>query len=378
VIDAGEIQHEYQPPVEGYDPSEAGKMRDEAKEMYDDARVRAWARFPKWARNAALYHGEHYGRATPYGDLPESVFDESIEPVAREKHNYIRPFVDAAIADTLRNFPQPEAVAKVGDPKAVSRADYAHRLIRSFVYSGVISFEQLYRAELAARLMGGAFYKLTWDPFRGRAHRIPTGGIGRFGRPAVQLQHEGELAMRAVDLFDALPNPDAACSEDVDYVFHRQLMARRKLDDLFPVDMYGRPTRGRWEVWNLSVEQGERDLVQRSNDLGNFWPSNKSQRNEMCEVIEFWERPCFAYPEGRFLKFCGDAIIYAGPLPFTFPWVYRHGGILHSELIGDGMVDDLEGPQLALNDMMSQIREWIRDILRPGAAVAPAEWPADE
>lgn len=372
------VQQDIDPPLSGYgggaqDPQIAINMREEVKRLYEDARQNIYSRQGQWIQNAAFYRGHQWGVATELGYLPDiaSPYED------REKYNYIRPFVRTAVADILSHIPNPEVVAAADDQESVARAEAANRLVRSFVWNGVLNWEQLYKCELAAQIFGGAWLKVYWDPNTGRETRkyrglqTPDGQVkpdlDPFGVQRYDSAHDGEIAVRAVDPIDALPDPHARTRDEIRHVFHRKLIPRGTLNDRFETDVFGQSTRDKWATWSAGIEPYERDSISRDYDYSLYWPHQRAPENELCELVEFWEKPTRMYPGGRLVVFSGNIIIAMGPLPYDFPWVLRNGAnVMHSELYADGMIYDLAPLQRTLNLTVTKVREWMDRILNPG------------
>lgn len=356
----------------------AEMMLGEVQNKVEDARGAAYGRLAQWMLNAAFYRGHQWGTTTELGHLPQFEFDDPIQ--ARERLNYTRAFVRTGVANMLSHIPNPEVVSNSSDQQGVARAEASHRLVRSFVIGGQLDYAELMKCEIAAQIFGGCWWKSYWDVTKGkdrqRQYRWHLGPDGKpqpdmdpFGQQRFDTQRAGDIRGEAVDVIDALPNPDATRPSEVRYVVHRKRVARGVLDDTFPVDAFGHRTHGRWSVWNVGIEGGERDFIQRSQsaEYSSYWPHSQADDNELCELVEYWEKPTNRYPGGRLLVFSGDTILAIGPLPFDFPWRLRMGqNMMHSELYADGMVYDLVPLQRSINHNASKMREWMDRILTPG------------
>lgn len=355
----------------------AEEMLHEAQDLYEDAvSAMSWRRQDLNER-MAFYKGWQWGTTSPLGHVTTPFdLDE-----AREVLNYVRPTVRTAVADVLRNLPNPEAISTSDDPMAIARAKASQRLLRSFVRPGadaVVPYEQIVRCEVAAAIHGAAWLKVVWDPNRGPFQNTPktdpkTGepDVDDFGIQRFEYRREGDIRVKFVDIMSALADPHAKCSEDVRYVCHQSLLPVGLLQDQFKEDIFGQSTEDRFTVYQTQ-HQGWYDRETLENDgrgydhLGTQRGSSRAKSNELAELVEFWEKPTNEYPGGRLLVFSGDVIIALGPLPYEWPWVLRLGqNIAPSGLYPDGLVADILPLQRTINLNASKRREWMDKILSP-------------
>lgn len=351
----------------------AQEMLDETQGLYDDAINAAVERYPALIEQAAFYRGFQWGTATPAGW--ESQYDPD---EAQEVLNHVRPTVRTAVADMLRNIPNPDVVAASSDTLAVARANASRRLLRSFLRNGVVAFDQIMRGELAAQIHGASWFKVVWDPnrgFRSNASMLdPESGQpmqDEFGAARYQAQAEGEIAVTFADIMSCLADPHARSEDEVRHVFHRKILPVGLLDDQFPLDAFGEETEGRWGIYRQGEGgQEARDLIDNDNRSLGVSPMMNQQAsadaNELAELVEFWEQPTNRYPNGRLIVFSNEVLIAASALPYEFPWVLRMGqNILPGGLYPDGVVRDIIPIQRTINLNASKRREWMDKILSP-------------
>lgn len=351
----------------------AKEMLAEAQSLYDDAVTAVSQRAPYLIENMAFYRGLQWGTASPLGWIQDDYdLDE-----AREVRNHIRPTVRTAVADMLRSLPNPEVVPANSDQRSLARAEVSQKLVRSFLKNGVLDYETLYRAEIAAQVHGASWFKVVYDPNKGDYDEFPiidpeTGmpDTDEFEMPRMEKRANGEISVQFVDIISALADPHAKDEESVRHIFHRKLLPLRVLNDRFPFDQYGKSTEGRWSVGRDDQSMHATELVEndgRSFDAPAASSSfSSSKENQLAELVEYWEKPCNRYPGGRIIIFSGDVIVSIGPLPYEWPWVMRLGqNILPSGLYPDGVVKDIIPVQRSINLSASKRKEWIDKVLSP-------------
>lgn len=353
-------------------PKKAQEMMDEVEGLYRDALSATSQRVPSLIEQMAFYRGYQWGTTTPVG----WVQDEYDLDEARETLNYVRPTVRTAVSDVLRSMPNPSVVAASDDQMSHTRAKASQKLLRSFLRSGVMNFETMFRAEMAAQIHGAVWYKVIWDPNAGRYKDMPlvdpeTGVFEEddFGLPKFERRAEGDIRLEFVDIISAVCDPHARNEHEVEHIFHRKLLPVRTLEDHFPMDAFNKPTKGRWQKREFERGLLATDIVEndrRSNQTPGYGNYSAASGNELADFVEYWEKPSNRYPRGRLLVFSGSMVVAIGPLPYEWPWVLRLGqNLLPNGLYPDGVVRDIIPIQRTINLNASKKREWMEKILSP-------------
>ena len=348
--------------VDEFEPKrkEAEDWHREAREYFDDAVAALAQRIPQFQEESAFYRGLQWGTVTPIGWYQ----DEWDLDEQREVYNMCRPTIRTAVADKLRNVPNPNCAPSSDDRMAYARAQASKRLLRSVLRNGILPFDVLQRCETAVDMHGIGWYKTVWDPYLGR--RVD-------GRP------EGEISVQFVDPISAPCDPVATCESEISYVCHRKLVAERVLWDRFPRDFFGKSTEGRWKRDDYSTDNGLETKERIENDgramdlMNRAFGQARAKGNQLADFIEYWEKPSNAHPFGRLVVFCGQVLIYAGPIPYhdaenecVWPWIQRLGdNLMPNGLFADGVLRDIIPPQRTINHNASKRKEWVDKVLSP-------------
>lgn len=354
------------------DPAEhVRELKADVENFYTDAQQALQARLPRILENQAFYRGYHWGTPTDrsiIGGVPD--LDERERPEVR---NYVRPTARSAASSKIRGgVPNPEVVSANKDLRSRMRARMSQKLVRSFIRNGTLRYETLYRTVLASEIDGLAWFKVYWNPFKGKRRPFPvandeTGDLMSHedtGEPIMAPQPEGDIEVQYVDCMDGLPDPHARDPSEIRHFFHRKLIAISKLEDMFPVDFFGEPTKGRWTA--AGGDRGsnaarQRDAIQ--NDAGSvrsLGGGHAANGNDLAELVEYWEAATQHYPEGRLMVWCGDVVVsYVEQLPYMFPFVPVFGqNVVPGSLWADGTVSDIKGINQSMNHTASILREW--------------------
>lgn len=323
------------------------EVKNDIDDLYNDASGLAKRREMRFTENIAFFRGYQWG--VPLRDgLYENFAD--IDPrVEAEVNNFIAGAVRTDVARAFRNPINFSVISAKDTAIGRVRARNTELLSRSLLRAGILPFEELFEARTAASIFGAAWLKVLWNPYKGRTNPLKN--------PAF----EGDVDWQYVSMMDAFPDPRATnARRDLRYMFHRKWIPVVTCEDMWPEDVFGKPTEGRWFM------KGSRSHFEVMSNQ-EFSPDNSGNSgNELAEVIEFWEKPTNKYPLGRFLVYSGDVVVHIGPLPYEFPWILINGpnkapGTIYS----DGLVHHLKSIQRSINLAASKAREAVNITLNP-------------
>ena len=351
----------------------AEEMLDEAIQYQNDAIEKFHEKLSTLMVTTAFYRGNQHGRAglRTWNPYPPNHSE------ANETLNYIRPFVRSAVSDMLRNLPNPEVVSAHSDPTAMSKAKAATQLANSFLRNGVIRFETLYNACLAAQIHGGSWFKVSWNPFTGPSSRTlktkeskKTPGMMEpvldvFGDPVYEKTFLGEIQVEHCNIAECLPDPTATTEEDLRYVVQLKTYPVTRLNEMFPDgDYFGKEIQ--WQT-NYRANSGAEDAIAVADPYDGGAYNGSGKVNDQAELAFIFEKPCMAYPNGRQIVLHHEVLLHVDRLPdFQFPYILLKGqNLVESSLYSDGIVKDLIGPQRSINRAASKQREMLDRVVNP-------------
>lgn len=323
------------------------EFKEWADDLYLDAATLAKRRELRLTENLAFFRGYQWG--VPLRDgLYENYAD--IDPrVEAEVNNFIAGAVRTDVARAFRN-PVNFSVVSAGDTALGRvRARNTELLSKSLLRANILPFETLFESRTAAAIFGAGWLKVIWNPYKGRTNPV--------GNPPFV----GDVDWQYVSVMDCFPDPRATdAGREMRYIFHRKYIPTATCEDMWPVDIFGEETEGKWQL------KGARTHFEAVSDLETSPDALNIDGNELSEVVEYWERPTNRYPMGRFLVYSGSIVVHAGPLPYEFPWVLVNGpnkppGTLYS----DGLVHHLKSIQRSINLAASKAREIINVAANP-------------
>lgn len=355
------------------------KMLAECQDLKADALRGVQVRMGRISESMAFYRGNQHGFATDYDFVPD--FDDE----ERKTINYTRPAVRSNVALLLRSIPRLQVVSALEGPKAMARAMRTDRLVKSMRRNGMLSYETFLEGETDIAIKGLGFYKVFWNPRGGKMQRLaamrPTEAGGwepdedEDGNAEHEYRFEGAPKVEYVDCVDALIDPHANTDEEIRHVFHRKVLPVSLLEAVYPQDVFGEKTKGRFITVDKEQSQLSRDAAQGA-PLELLSPSGSTQAksNQAVELVEAWFRPCEEYPGGFLLVYAGNVIVgVTDELPYDWPWVARVGSNrVPRSMWADGVVQDLKPMQRMVNDSFTRAQE-ILDLAVAPKILSPAD-----
>lgn len=224
--------------------------------------------------------GRLYGRDV---DAPQDVY------------NKMAPIYEARVAKLANIRPLPVTRPATGEGLSVLQSQLTTKLLNSTYYECGLG-RQIGKAIIWSELAGTAFYKVSWNPYKGRK----LGVLSATGEEVF----EGGVETVAVSPFEIYP--DYSTNEemaDVRSIIHAQAL---------PVDVVN-------ETWNVNLSP-ESTWVQdvMGADIRNSFRNMVSIRetNDFVLVIEKFEVPTKYYPSGRHIVAAQNTLLYYGALPY--------------------------------------------------------------
>ncbi len=280
----------------------------------------------QWTLNACFVAGRQYADITPVlgveDTLPGSDWEE------RQVYNHIAPILETRLAKLAGVRPVMSVRPASGSDEDLKTAEASTKIL-SAVSARMETENVISRATMWSELTGTSLYKVYWD------------------------NEAGDVCITAVSPYEIFP--DNLCAETLDDV--RSLIHARALPVGEIYDMYGVA---------VSEEEVEFALPERSSSrlLADM---RKVRPGGYAVLIERYERPTKAKPEGELLITCGDKLLYSGPLPYengrdgkrTFPFVKQDALPTAGAFFGQSMVERAIPVQRAYNAVKNRKHEFI-------------------
>lgn len=316
----------------------------EVDEIFEEAIRVARKRELRLTENLAFLRGYQWGvplRNGLYEDFAE--IDPRLEA---EVNNYLSGVVAQFVARGMKvplNF---KVSSAFDDALGIYRARKTETLLRSLLRTGVLDPREDMEVLAGMATLGAAWKKTFWNPTKGRADPV-TG------------QLTGEIDQQYVSILEVFPDPRATREADMRFLCHPKLMPVEQAEETWSADVTGKPTAGRFRERGLRTTP---EAILRD-DTG---ADSYAAAGVLVEIREYWEKPSLAYPKGRLIIYSADLVLFAGDLPYRFPWVLYQGpnkapGVFYA----DGLVHHLKSIQRSINLAASKAREAVNIALNP-------------
>ena len=321
----------------------AEEKRKEAlvKEVVDDFERRREARRGlenSWLLNMRFLAGEQYCDIGPNGGILEE--EKRFYWQTRRVYNRIAPVVDARMSKLTNLKPTLQVRAFSDEEGDVQAAKLATAVLR-FAQETMDFPSVCAKATLWAETCGSAFYKVTWDEKGGRQVSVDENGAPVY---------EGEVHVAALPPFEVFP--DCLDAEDLDglhSIIHAQRVAVEYVLDRFGVCVQPETADGFTQASYLLQSKTE------------------EQAAEGVLLIERYQQPTAANPNGRLEIVAGGKLLYEGPLPYLcaernergFPFVKQDCLRLPGSFFGQSIVSRLIPLQRAYNAVRNRKHEFL-------------------
>ncbi len=322
----------------------AAKLAKEITEDFYNRREERRRLESGWILNMNFLSGNQYCDVSPLGGVEEE--DKRFYWQSRRVFNHIAPIVDSRISKLEKLKPELRVRAfsdEEGDVKAAQLATgvlkYAQQRIR---LSDIIS-----QATAWSETCGSAFYKVLWDEKGGRQVAVDEQNAPVY---------EGEVQVTAVPPFEIFP--DRLDVEDLDgarSLIHAQAVSVEYVAERFGVTLKGETLSG---LGGYNEPSAGRQI--------SFGKNTVDVKNGVI-LLERYEKPSKAFPEGKLEIVAGGELLYAGPLPYEngvrgergFPFVKQDSMRLPGAFFADSVIDRLIPVQRAYNAVRNRKHEFL-------------------
>lgn len=306
--------------------------------LYDDfySRQRERGQIERqWELNLNYLAGRQYCEIAANGEVEEE--DKYYYWQDRNCYNHIAPIMDSRVARLTRVRPVMSVRASGSEESDVKTAKLTTAVLNSS-YGRLNIDDEIFRATVWSETCGTAFYKVTWDNSAGRK----TGT--KDGKPV----YEGDVRVEAVSPFEIFP--DSLCAEsmeEVESLIHARAV---RADEIF-------------RAYGVAVNGGDVEVF--SSGTGNG--GGRSVLHDAVLLIEKYERPSAAYPNGRLIVAADKKILHIGELPFIngaegrreIPFISQTAIAQAGSFFGSSMVERLIPVQRAYNAVKNRKQEFL-------------------
>lgn len=316
-----------------------------AKEVLEDFKRRQEERREiedGWRLNINYLMGNQYCEILPSGEVSEE--DKYYYWQNRNVYNHIAPIVETRVAKLSRVRPIMSVRAQGGEDCDVKTAKIATNVLNSTYHrlalDGIIT-----QATHYSEVFGSSFYKIVWNNNRGCS----------LGDSDGERVYEGDVDIIAVSPFEIYPDSLFRPSlSEVKSLIHARAM---RVDDIE-------------ELYGVRVEGADVDVFKLEKASGGKFNKTKISSGIVSDnaiVIERYERPTKAFPNGRVITVAGDKIVAISELPYVngkdftrdFPFVKQDSISVPTCFFGTSVIERLLPLQRAYNAIKNRKHEFL-------------------
>jgi len=316
---------------------EGRKLIEDLDELYERAKKARQPHEPQWLINLAFYLNKQWVLWNPASS-------RLIRPVVPSWRvmltvNRVRSIVRTEYAKLTKQRPTIGVQPARSDPDAEAQAKGNEKILE-YLWRPSGSDRATKSTLLWALITGTGFLKNYWDKFYGPV--MTESG-----------EHLGEVSVDGCSPFETYWDPLGEDVEDMQWCFHVKVRSGAYVLEKFDVEM------------DEQTINGEDTLEGRLGALEEKGYGNLSG----ILVKEFWERSSRKHPNGRYVVYAEDKVLYAGDNPYPkvqIPFIRVRHLPIPGKFYGDSVVTDLVDIQREYNKTYSQAVESKNLNLRPG------------
>lgn len=321
------------------------------EEILDDFKTRQAKRKnyeTSWQLNINFLNGNQYCYINGVNELVDE--NKQYFWQEREVFNHIAPIMDLRLAKLNNIRPSLSVLPFSDDPKDVACAKVSKKLLKSISHDLKLS-KLLNEATIWSEICGTSFYKIGWNPTKGRVV-----GVDELG----SKKCEGEVEITVVSPYEIYPeNPNNPSIENQKSIMHARIFDVEDIKDVWGVDVNGAEL-GTYSLGNIS------NLGGLGYSATSFGVKKQTAENQAL-VVEKYERPTTKYPNGRLIIVAGDKLVYMGELPYentfdgkrSYPFIKQTSLQVPNSFWGVSVIERLIPIQRSFNAVKNRKHEFL-------------------
>lgn len=325
-----------------------------AKEIIEDFERRREERKrfeANWKLNINFFVGNQYCAINANNDVID--FEKQFFWQEREVYNHIAPIVELRLSKLNKVRPSMAVVPFSDSDNDINCAKVSKNILKASSYKLNLS-KIISEATVWSEICGTAFYKVTWNNFKGNTIGLDENGMDI---------NEGDVQIDVVSPFEIFPDSSTYANvDDCKSIMHVRAYHVDTIKDLWGVDVEG----GEIDVFTL-------DNVASLGGLGYFGrvsKAGKTVKHNSALVIEKYEAPSTKYPYGRLIIVAGNKIVHIGELPYInksenkrgFPFVSQCSIVSPNCFWGGSVVERCIPLQRSYNAIKNRKHEFLNRI----------------
>lgn len=292
----------------------------------------------QWELNLNFYAGNQFCAVN--GNMEIASVETKFFWQEHQCFNHIAPIIDRRLSKLARIRPKMNIFPASSDEKDVKMASVSKKIINS-IYSSEDMNAIICEVTRWSEICGTGFYKVLWNSSKGDV-------IGNLN--GISPIKSGDVEIAAVSPFEIFPESASEANiENQRSIIHAKAYHIEEIKNRWGVEVEGE---------NASVYT----LSQKS--LG---ANTKIQNKDFALVIERYEAPSVAFPNGRMVLVAGNKLLYVGELPYlngngqtrVFPFIKQNSINQAGNFWGKSVVERLIPLQISYNAIKNRKHEFI-------------------
>lgn len=305
----------------------------------------------QWRLNMNYLAGNQYCEISPMGDIED--FGKQYFWQQREVYNHIAPIIETRLAKLGRVKASVSVRPFSNDESDINAAKLSTRVLQAITDENDLS-ALISRACMWGEVCGSCFYKVIWNGDKGIE-------VGKDSKN--RSVREGDVEISVCSPFEIFPdNLAAADIDDCKSIIHAKAYTVTEIEDIWGVRCAG-----------SSIDVFGMDSVGGAGGLGyaaNMPKIGGIKRDGCVVVLEKFERPSTAYPNGRHIIVAEDKLLHYGELPYItdkedvrgLPFVRQSAIDNVGSIYGESIIERIIPLQRTYNSIKNRKHEFLNRI----------------
>lgn len=291
-----------------------------------------------WELNMNFYLGNQYSYITPSGFISD--IEKNFNWENREVYNHIAPIIESRLSKLNKIKPNININASSNTDNDTYKAKLANAILTSNFSENNFS-EIISTATHWSEITGTSFYKVSWNEDSNK-------------------NQSGDVKISVCSPFEIYPD-----SNFIDNIEDCKSIIETRA---FPANQVN-------QEWNTNLTGEDIDLYQLNNNSAlsnisgrsNYTKVTHTINHDYLLVIERYEKPSIAHPNGKLTIICKDSLLYDGDMPYingskntrTYPFVKQVSNKQLSCFWGSSVIERCIPLQKAYNSIKNKKHEFL-------------------
>lgn len=300
-----------------------------------------------WELNMNFFLGNQYSYISSNNEISD--IEKKYYWENREVYNHIAPIVEARLSKLNKINPNFSVLSTELFDNKIHSSTLENKILHSALENN--DFKQLIMTACYwSEITGTAFYKLSWQNELGDV----------VGKKDDTLIKNGDVKISVCSPFEIYPDSNSAEDvQDCDSIIAVRSCPVKFLKEQYGIDVAGSDV-DLFEIGNSTFLSG-------MSGRSNVSKVTHSKKHNHALVVEWYEKPSTANPNGKLTIICEDKLIYDGELPYiigkngkrTFPFIKQVSSRQIGCFWGSSIIERCIPIQRAYNAIKNKKHEFI-------------------